>query len=75
MGLHHHVSVEATLGRAQTVPLILGRHSHVLEGHLGWNNRGLQVGLTVHVPDKEGASRVGYGRGGRQEGPQCSKMQ
>ena len=41
IGLHHHVSVEATLGGAQTVPLILGEeHSHVLEGHLGLEQQG-----------------------------------
>lgn len=81
IGLHHHVSVEATLGGAQAVPLILGEeHGHILEGHLGLEQQGgLQVGLRVPVPDKEGASSVGCGDApldrGRQEGATVFKMQ
>ena len=82
VGLHHHVSVEATLGRAHTVPLILGeKHGHVLEGHLGLEQQG---GCRLDSDSTSQTRRVqavwvvgtrpwtGWG-GGNRKGPQCSK--
>ena len=84
VGLHHHVSVEATLGRAQTVPLILGeKHGHVLEGHLGLEQQG---GCRLDSDSTSQTRRVqavwvvgtrpwtGWG-GGQQEGATVFKMQ
>lgn len=73
------MSVEATLGGAQTIPLILGEeHGHVLEGHLGLEQQGAcrldseSMSQTRRVQAVWGVGTRPW-TGGNRKGPQCSK--